>query len=46
MDNIKDNAYYIKKIVTDLTFILDHTQGLSKTELEDNEILIDSVMLD
>lgn len=44
MDNIKDNAYYIKKIVIDLTFILDHTQGLSKTELEDNEILIDSVM--
>lgn len=44
MDNKKDNAYYVKKIVTDLTFILEHTNGLTQSELEENEILIDSVM--
>ena len=44
MDNIKDNRYYIKKIVTDLAFILEHTESLTQDELEDNEILVDSVM--
>ena len=44
MDNIKDNRYYIKKIVTDLAFILEHTESLTLDELEDNEILVDSVM--
>lgn len=44
MDNRKDNQYYIKKIVTDLQFILDHTVGLTQEELEENEILVDSVM--
>lgn len=44
MDNKKDNYYYIKKIITDLAFILEHTKGLTQKELEDNEILIDSVM--
>lgn len=44
MDNRKTDQYYIKKIVTDLTFILEHTGNLTKAELENNEILIDSVM--
>lgn len=44
MDNKKDNAYYIKKIITDLAFVVDHTEGVTQTELEDNEILVDSVM--
>lgn len=44
MDNKKTDQYYIKKIITDLAFILEHTGGLTKTELESNEILIDSVM--
>lgn len=44
MDNKKDNRYYIKKIVMDLTFILEHTEGLTKEELENNEILVDSIM--
>lgn len=44
MDNKKDNVYYIKKIVTDLAFILEHTNGLTQQELEENEILVDSVM--
>lgn len=44
MDNKKDNAYYVKKIVTDLAFVLEHTKGLTQQELEENEILVDSVM--
>ncbi len=44
MDNIKDNSYYIQKIITDLGFICKHTQKLTQQELESNEILVDSVM--
>ena len=44
MDNKKDNKYYIQKIVTDLAFIIKHTNGLTLEELEANEILLDSVM--
>lgn len=44
MDNKKDNLYYLQKIVTDLSFILEHTEGLTQTELENNEILVDSIM--
>ena len=44
MDNKKDNQYYIKKIVTDIAFILEHTVGLTKEELKANEVLVDSVM--
>ena len=44
MDNKKTDQYYVKKIVTDLQFILKHTEGLTQEELEENEILIYSVM--
>lgn len=44
MDNRKDNQYYINKIVSDLTFLIKHTEGLTQEDLEANEILIDSVM--
>lgn len=44
MDNKKDNQYYIKKIVTDLAFIIEHTSKLTQNELENNEVLVDSVM--
>ena len=44
MDNKKDNAYYIKKIITDLAFVIRHTKELTKKELEENESLFDSVM--
>ena len=44
MDNRKTDKYYIKKIITDLVFILQHTRGASKEGLEANEILVDSVM--
>ena len=44
MDNKKDNQYYIKKIVIDLAFIIEHTSELTQKELENNEVLVDSVM--
>lgn len=44
MDNRKDDQYYIRKIAADLSFIYEHTEGLTQSEFEDNEILIDSVM--
>lgn len=44
MDNIKDDRFYLEKVVTDLKFILDHTQGMTQAEMEENELLIDSIM--
>ena len=44
MDNKKDNRYYLKKIITDLSFVCEHTADMSQEELAVNEILVDSVM--
>ena len=44
MDNKKTDQYYIDKIITDLTFIRTHTESLSKSKLEEDEILVDSIM--
>ncbi len=44
MDNIKDDSYYIKKIIDDIDFVLKHTKGLSLQYLKKNEVLVDSVM--
>lgn len=44
MDNVKNDRYYLEKIVADLEFMIEHTKGLSKAELESNEVLIDSIM--
>ena len=44
MDNKKTNQYYVNKIITDLAFIIKNTNNLTQAELEENEILVDSVM--
>ena len=44
MDNKKTDQYYIDKIITDLTFIRTHIESLSKSKLEEDEILVDSIM--
>ena len=44
MDNVKNNVYYLKKIVDDIEFILSHTEGITEEALEENEVLLDSVM--
>lgn len=44
MDNIKDDIYYLKKIVADLEFMIEHTQDKTIDEIENNPLLIDSIM--
>lgn len=44
MDNIKNDKYYVKKIVTDLNFIVEHTSNLSQEEFQQEEVLVDSMM--
>ena len=44
MDNIKDDRYYIDKIIIDLGSVIEHTKGMSKEEMEENALLIDSIM--
>lgn len=44
MDNIKNDAYYITKMLKDINFIIEKTQGITKEDLKENEILCDSVL--
>lgn len=44
MDNIKNDKYYVEKIINDLRFIINHTVGKAKDEIETDELLIDSIM--
>lgn len=44
MDNVKNDKYYLDKVVTDLAFVAKHTAGLTQAELGANEVLMDSVM--
>ncbi len=44
MDNVKGDGFYLEKIVADLKFVIDHTKGMTQTEMEENDLLIDSVM--
>lgn len=44
MDNVKNDAYYIKKMLKDLSFIIENTREITLEQLEDNEMLCDSVL--
>lgn len=44
MDNAKNDLYYIRKLLEDLTFIVKHTKNMSFEELGTNEILLDSML--
>lgn len=44
MDNIKNDAYYIAKIKSDLSFITEHMEDVDMEELSKNEILLDSML--
>ena len=44
MANIKDDKYYIGKIVSDLQFIINNVGNKSLKEFESNNILIDSML--
>ena len=44
MDNVKNDKYYLEKIISDLGFIIEHTKGKTKEEIENNDLLVDSIM--
>ena len=44
MDNVKGDSYYLNKILTDLQFVITHTTGKTKEEIQTNELLLDSIM--
>lgn len=44
MDNIKNDSYYLQKIIKDLTFVTEQMQGVDMDELNENEILLDSML--
>ena len=44
MDNRKDDSYYIKKIIDNIDFVLKHTDGLNLTDIQKDEVLVDSIM--
>lgn len=44
MDNLKNNQYYVEKILADLRFVIEHTQGKSQKDIEADDLLIDSIM--
>lgn len=44
MDNVKNDAYYMQKLRTDLEFIVKHMRSVDIEELNENEILLDSML--
>ena len=44
MDNIKNDDYYVNKLLKDIKFIIEKTNGITLNELEENEVLCDSVL--
>lgn len=44
MDNIKNDRYYISKIIKDLEFVTEKMHNVSIEELNANEILLDSML--
>ena len=44
MDNVKNDAYYVKKMLTDIKFIIDKTKGITLQGLKDDEVLCDSAL--
>lgn len=44
MDNVKNDAYYIQKIIKDLEFIVAHMRDIDIEELDKDEVLLDSML--
>ncbi len=44
MDNTKNDHYYLDKIKTDIAFSVAHMKDVDAQELNDNEILLDSML--
>lgn len=44
MDNVKDDKYYLDKIIRDLSFVIEHTANKSKGEIASDLVLLDCIM--
>ena len=44
MDNVKNDGYYLGKILIDLQFLMEHTEGKTYDEVESDPVLIDCIM--
>jgi len=44
MARIKDDSYFIQKIIEDLAFIIENTGDISLAEFNENEVLQDSML--
>ena len=44
MDNTKNDHYYLERIKTDIAFIVEHMKDVDEQGLNDNEILLDSML--
>ena len=44
MDNVKNDSYYVKKMLSDIRFVMEKTNGISLKELKSNEVLCDSAL--
>ncbi|WP_442856337.1 HepT-like ribonuclease domain-containing protein [Butyrivibrio sp. WCE2006] len=44
MDNIKNDHYYLEKIKKDIAFIVTHMKDVDLQELNENEVLLDSML--
>lgn len=44
MDNIKNDNYYVQKILKDLNFIVTQMKDVTIDELNKNEVLLDSML--
>ena len=42
---MKDNRYHLSKMQENVAFILEHMEGVSQDDLENNPVLLDSMML-
>ena len=44
MDNVKNDAYYVKRLKHDLEFVVTHMKNVDIEELNANEVLLDSML--
>ncbi|NLN79938.1 MAG: DUF86 domain-containing protein [Erysipelotrichia bacterium] len=44
MDRKKDDKYFLEKVLRDLAYLIKATSGITRKELEKNEMMMDSIM--
>ena len=44
MNNLKNDKYYVEKILADINFLIKHTKNINRKQFEKDEVLLDSIM--